>query len=37
VQQKMIVAWHVPPQHAADFTFEAPIANREAINRCSAS
>jgi protein ImuB len=28
---EMIVARHAPPQHAADFTFEAPIANREAV------
>ncbi len=29
--REMITARHVPPEYAADFSFEAPIANREAI------
>jgi hypothetical protein len=30
---EMIVARHIGPQYAADFTFETPLANREAIER----
>jgi hypothetical protein len=30
---EMIVARHRAPQYATDFTFEAPLANREAIER----